>query len=130
LAGGAGVEYYYGYQTEANDLNAQDHRTRAHKYEQAKIARDFMQKLPFSEMQNMDDITTATDDYVFGKAGEIYVVYLPKGGSTTIKLPSGKWQVQWFNPRIGGDLSLKTDVKGSISAPNTEGDWVALLKKG
>jgi Domain of unknown function (DUF5060) len=130
LVGGAGIEYYYGYQTEANDLNAQDHRTRAHKYEQAKIAIDFLQKLPFWEMRNRDDLTTATDDYVFGKEGEIYVVYLPKGGTTSINLPSGKWQVQWFNPHTGGDLSSKTDVKGSISAPNTEGDWVALLKKG
>jgi Putative collagen-binding domain of a collagenase len=130
LVGGAGIEYYYGYQTEANDLNAQDHRTRAHKYEQAKIAIDFLQKLPFWEMRNMDDLTTATDDYVFGKEGEVYVVYLPKSGTTSINLPSGKWQVQWFNPRTGGDLSSKTGVKGSISAPNTEGDWVALLKKG
>jgi Domain of unknown function (DUF5060) len=130
LAGGAGVEYYYGYQTEANDLNAQDHRTRAHKYEQAKIARDFMQKLPFSEMQSMDDLTAATDDYVFGKAGDIYVVYLPKGGTTAINLPTGKWQVQWFNPKKGGDLSGKKQVNGSISAPNTEGDWVALITKG
>ncbi|MEZ4905316.1 MAG: hypothetical protein R2822_27935 [Spirosomataceae bacterium] len=42
MAGGAGVEYYYGYQCETNDLNAQDHRTRARKYEQAKIALDFL----------------------------------------------------------------------------------------
>jgi hypothetical protein len=128
LAGGAGVEYYYGYQTEANDLNAQDHRTRAHKYEQAKIARDFMHSLPFWQMQSMDDLTTASDDYVFGKTGELYVVYLPKGGSTAINLPTGNWQVQWFNPRKGGDLSKPVAIKGVINAPNTEGDWVALIK--
>ncbi len=128
MADGSGVEYYYGYQTEANDLNAQDHRTRAHKYEQAKIARDFMQKLPFSTMHNMDDLTAATDDYVFGKDDEIYVVYLPKGGSTAINLPTGKWQVQWFNPKTGGNLSSKTAVKGSITAPDAANDWVALIQ--
>jgi hypothetical protein len=140
LAGGAGVEYYYGYQTEANDLNAQDHRSRAHKYEQAALARQFLEKLPFTQMQSMDELTATTDDYVFGKTGEIYVVYLPKGGSTTINLPTGKWQVQWFNPRKGGELSAATPLKGVLTAPNTVeernpdligkgNDWVALIRK-
>jgi Domain of unknown function (DUF5060)/Putative collagen-binding domain of a collagenase len=129
LAGGAGVEYYYGYQTEANDLNAQDHRTRAKKYEQAKIARDFLQNLPFHQMHNQNDLTAATDDFVFAKEGEVYVVYLPKGGTTNINLPTGKWQVQWFNPRSGGALSASTALKGSLTAPDAVNDWVALIKK-
>ncbi|MEO1660636.1 MAG: DUF5060 domain-containing protein [Pseudomonadota bacterium] len=40
-AGGAGVEYYYGYQTGCDDLMCQDHTTRLSKWQDATIAVDF-----------------------------------------------------------------------------------------
>lgn len=128
LAGGAGVEYYYGYQCETNDLNAQDHRTRARKYEQAKIALDFMKQLPIVEMKSMDEITSNPDDYVFGKANQTYVVYLPKGGSTAINLPKNQWTVQWFNPRTGATLTSQKLTNNQLNAPDDK-DWVALISK-
>lgn len=128
LAGGAGVEYYYGYQCETNDLNAQDHRTRARKYEQAKIALDLMRQVPFAEMKSMDEITSNPDDYVFGKTSQTYVVYLPKGGTTAINLPKNQWAVQWYNPRTGGNLTPKKTITNQLITPDDK-DWVALITK-
>lgn len=129
LAGGAGLEYYYGYQCETNDLNAEDHRTRARKYEQAKIALDFMRQLPFTEMKSMDEITANPDDYVFGKANEVYAVYLPKGVATSINLPENQWVIQWFNPRTGGNFTIKKSLRTQLTPPDDK-DWVALIRNG
>ncbi|MEM9982700.1 MAG: DUF5060 domain-containing protein, partial [Bacteroidota bacterium] len=82
LGGGAGVEYYYGYQTGCTDLDCQDHRTRASKWKDAKVAKDFFNQYLQATaitMQNANSITAATDDYVLAEEGEIYVVYLPNG---------------------------------------------------
>lgn len=129
MAGGTGVEYYYGYQTGETDLTAQNHRSRDVKYSHASHALNFFNlylQEYLADMVSSDGITSA-DDYVLTKPNEVYAVYLPNGGSTNINLPSGTWQVQWYNPRSGGSLSSSTVVSSSISAPDTN-DWVALIK--
>lgn len=126
MAGGMGVEYYYGYQCETNDLNNQDHRSRAKKYEQAKMALDFFRKLPFTGMSSMDDLTDNKNDFVFGKKDEVYVIYIPKNEKITLKL-LGKWNSQWFNPR-NGDMGSNQKFYGQINQPDTN-DWVVLLTK-
>ncbi len=129
MAGGMGVEYYYGYQTGETDLSAQDHRSRDIKYSHASHALNFFNthlQEYLVDMVSSDDVTSA-NDYVFAKANEVYAVYLPDGGSTAIDLPSGTWEVQWYNPRSGGSLSASTSITNSISAPDTN-DWVALIK--
>jgi hypothetical protein len=129
MAGGFGVEYYYGYATESNDLNNQDHRTRATKYEDAKVAIDFFQnEIDFINMKPADEITSISDDYVL--AGENQIdVYLPNGGNTNINLPNGKWSVSWFDPIKSGGLKSRTKASKVISAPNSDHDWVAVLTK-
>ena len=77
--------------------------------------------------------------YCLAKTGEVYVVYLPSGGTTTLDLTSAKGQftVSWFNPRSGGSL-----VSGSVNhvqggttvalgnAPSdTDEDWAILIRK-
>ncbi|WP_298314197.1 DUF5060 domain-containing protein [uncultured Aquimarina sp.] len=129
MAGGMGVEYYYGYQTGETDLTAQNHRSRDVKYSHASHALNFFESYLqeyLVDMVSSDGITSA-NDYVLAKPGEVYAIYLPDGGSTNIDLPSGTWQVQWYNPRSGGSLSAATAVSNTISAPDTN-DWVALVK--
>lgn len=129
MAGGYGVEYYYGYNTESNDLNNQDHRSRESKYKDAKIALDFFRTyLDFQNMRSKDELTSAENDFVFASGTQL-VVYLPQGGSTAISLPSGAWSLSWFDPKSGGSLQGNTSVKTKIQAPNTAQDWVALLRK-
>ncbi|MGL5083468.1 MAG: putative collagen-binding domain-containing protein, partial [Microcoleaceae cyanobacterium] len=137
MAGGAGVEWYFGFAYEDDDLDTENWRSRDLMWDQTRHALDFFQDhLPFTEMKHMNEITSVSNDYVFAKAGEVYAVYLLDGGTTNINLPNGNYTVQWYNPRSGGDLQLGTvtDITGggSVSlgqAPSeTSKDWVALVQ--
>jgi len=107
MAGGAGVEYYFGYDTGETDLSAQDFRSRDLKWNDAKIALDFFNKnLPFWEMESHDEITSNSSDYCLAKLDKIYAIYLPNGGSTSLNLlnVNGSFTIKWYNPVTGGSL--------------------------
>ncbi|MEO1253728.1 MAG: DUF5060 domain-containing protein, partial [Bacteroidota bacterium] len=140
LAGGAGVEYYYGYQTGCDDLDCQDHRTRATKWADGKIAIDFFNTYLQSNVLQMvsnDGLTSGNDDYVFADEGDIYVIFRPNGGTTNLDLSSqsGSFEVKWYDPRNGGALqdgsvtSLAGGSNASIGLPpsSSSDDWVALV---
>lgn len=132
LAGGMGVEYYYGYQTDPSDLTAESHRNRQNKYNQAGYALRFFEENLLDHliyMNNDDAITADNSDFAFVKENEIVVVYRPNGGTTNITLPTGDWSVQWFNPRAGGSLTTATGITSSITAPDNN-DWVAFVTNG
>ena len=139
MAGGAGVEWYFGYKFAHNDLNCEDWRSRDHLWDLTRYALEFFhQHLPFTEMSHHDELTAAPDDYCFAKPGQVYAIYLPSSGTTQLDLgsSSGTFSVQWFDPRTGGNLQKGTvsDVKGpgsvAIGQPPGEAgkDWVALVK--
>ncbi|HUX96973.1 MAG TPA: DUF5060 domain-containing protein [Bacteroidales bacterium] len=138
MAGGAGVEWYFGYMYPNSDLSCEDWRSRDKLWDQTKIALDFFHKyLPFAEMRNADELTKDPADFCFAREREIYAIYLPHGRETAISLPDGKYNVNWFNPREGGDL-IQGNVKlltgkGVVSTgkpPVDEGkDWVCLIKR-
>jgi hypothetical protein len=136
MAGGAGVEWYFGYSYAHNDLNAEDWRSRDNMWDQTRYALEFFQKyLPFTQMKNNNRLTSVSNDYVLAAPGNTYAVYLPNGGTTNINLPNGNYMVNWYNPREGGALqtgSVKTLSGGTVSigqAPSdTSQDWVALIR--
>lgn len=141
MAGGAGVEYYFGYSLDNSDLSCQDFRDRDISWDYCKIALDFFTDyLPFWEMSNADDLTDDSDDYVLAKTGidATYAIYLPTGGSVDIDLSasSGTLEVKWYDPRNGGSLqngSVTSVTGGSTvstgTAPNsTSSDWVVLVR--
>jgi len=144
MAGGAGVEYYFGYQLPANDLVCEDFRSRDRSWDYCRIALEFFHrcKVPFWEMKNANAlIGNLKDDnskYCFAKPGHLYIVYLPKGGTTDIDLGSsaGTYRVSWYNPRAGGtplDGSVAT-IAGpgaqSIGQPpsDLQEDWAVLIR--
>ncbi len=139
LAGGAGVEYYFGYQLAENDLLAEDFRSRDRSWDYCRIALGFFEdgKIPFWEMKNMDELVgnpaRENSRYCFAKPGEIYLVYLPSGRTAELDLSAanGPFTVQWFNPRRGGPLHAAPDVTGgvttSLTAPSAD-DWLAVLR--
>ena len=58
MAGGAGVEWYFGYKYAHNDLNCEDWRSRENVWNQTKYALDFFNKyLSFDKMQSADGLT-------------------------------------------------------------------------
>jgi len=128
MAGGAGVEYYFGYSLPQNDLIGEDWRSRERSWDFARITLDFFreERIPFQEMEPADALVgnAAEDDsrYAFAKPGEIYLVYLPKGGSAELDLAGapGRFTVAWLDPRKGGPLQ-----RGSVS--EVEGGWKAAL---
>ncbi|MCI0623660.1 MAG: DUF5060 domain-containing protein [Acidobacteria bacterium] len=139
MAGGAGVEWYFGYKYSHNDLNAEDWRSRDKMWDQTHYALEFFQRhLPFTQMSHADDLTITPDDYCFAKRGEVYAIYLPKGGSAELNLESQvkTYKVSWFNPRVGGELKngsvIHVKGPGKVSlgeAPTDPGkDWVVLIK--
>jgi hypothetical protein len=122
------------------DINCEDWRTRDVMWNQTRHALQFFHKyLPFWKMAPADELTAAPDDYCFARPGEVYAVYLPSGGTTSLDLgnSSATFTIQWFNPRRGeGILPLSpATITGpgpaAIGQPprDTDKDWVALIKR-
>jgi hypothetical protein len=145
MAGGAGVEYYFGYTLPQNDLGCEDWRSRDQSWNYCRIALGFFREnnIPFWEMQNTDTLVDNPKNnnsrYCFSKPGEVYVVYLPGGGTADLDLSNstGIFKVQWFNPREGGNLQngSVTKIQGpgkvSLGMPPSSGneDWAVLILK-
>lgn len=130
LAGGAGVEYYYGSQTSCTDLTCQDHRTRDQKYAQLGFTIKFFQEHFQQYLPNVIEdrsITSVSNDYVLANPGVAYAVYSPNGTVGNITLPPGDWEVQWYNPRTGVMTNFINDVTGTLAPPNNAQDWVGLI---
>jgi hypothetical protein len=145
MAGGGGVEWYFGYDFPNNDLACEDWHSRAAMWDQTRYALEFFQRhLPFWEMKSQDEITLNKSDYCLAMDGEIYAVYIPgRGQNNQENSPNkidltdyeGEFDINWFNPRKGGELELGTVIRipggliSDIGSPpsDPEKDWVALI---
>lgn len=133
MAGAWGLEWYFGYKHDHSDLTCQDWRSRDLFWDQCKIALDFFNALPFTEMESHDELLS-TDDYCFAKPGDIYVVYLRTGGSTVLDMQAeGTFTIQWFDPRTGEYLKKPRKLKAgkvTLEAPEKgDDDWAAVIKR-
>ena len=141
MAGGAGAEWYFGYKNHSNDLNCEDWRSRDRFWDQTRYALDFFHDhLPFYAMEAHNDLLTydgRQEAFCFAKPGEVYAIYFPDGGNSTLDLSDtpGDFLVTWYNPRKGGPLSNSFKVSGTkainLKTPEDqkENDWVALVRK-
>ncbi len=144
MAGGGGVEYYFGYKHPQNDLVCEDFRSRDRSWDYCRFAVNFFrdQKIPFWEMTSADALVGNTEGnnrkYCFAKSGEIYLIYLPNGGSTQLDLKAANrgFKVSWFNPRTSGGLvegsikSMEGGRESSVGDPPSEPDedWVVMVR--
>jgi hypothetical protein len=145
LAGGAGVEYYFGYQLPENDLVAENFRSRDKTWDYGRVALEFFRahEIPFWTMANADELvgnpTHDNSRYCFARPGELYLVYLPAGGTVDLDLSAaaGQFSVSWFDPRSGGALkrgavaSVKGGGRAALGAPpDSPGeDWLAVVRR-
>ena len=145
MAGGAGCEYYFGYQFAENDIVCEDWRSRDQSWDYCRIAIGFFHgnDIPFWEMKCMDELVGnadhGTSKFCFAKAGDTYLVYLPNGGTSNLDLADdfGDLTVRWFNPRDGGPLATGsvTSVSGGkavvLGMPPTDNreDWLVVLRR-
>jgi len=136
VGGGAGNEYYFGYQHAHSDLTCEDFRSRDDWWDVCRYALQFFENnnIPFWEMQPNDDLTSS--GWALAKEGESYVVFLPSGGTTDLTIANnGTYDIRWFDPRNGGDLQAGSiaQVSGegsvNIGTPPTSlsSDWAALV---
>jgi hypothetical protein len=144
MAGGAGVEYYFGYQLLENDLIAEDFRSRDMSWDYCRVAIEFFadNKIPFYEMSNANaligNMNDANAKYCFAKSGEVYLIYLSNGGSSNLDVSdaTGSFSVKWFNPREGGKLvngSVRRVKGGSVVSlgnppADADQDWLVVVK--
>jgi hypothetical protein len=78
-----------------------------------------------------DDELVNNGAFCIAETGKAYVVYLPNGGSVTVKLVSTRYDANWFNPRNGEYLKsgiAEGTTWTSPAAPDHQ-DWVLLLTK-
>ena len=145
MGGGAGVEYYFGYSREHDDLESESWEARDQMWKYNKHALNFFYKyLPFWQMAPSDALVgnagNSNSLFCFAKKGEVYAVYLPTGSTAfTLDLESntGSFEVKWYDPRNGGALmngsvaSVSGGGKKSLGTPpnNANLDWVILVTK-
>ncbi|MEL7531611.1 MAG: DUF5060 domain-containing protein [Bacteroidota bacterium] len=133
MAGGAGVEYYFGYSLPHSDLTCQNWRSRDQMWEYTAHALNFFNThLPFWEMQSADNLVN--DGYCFAKNNEYYLIYLENGNAPpTIDLPNSSFDLSWYDPRKGGALQSSSTISGTNNfalpaSPNAGNeDWIVLL---
>lgn len=135
MAGGAGVEYYFGYDLPDSDLSLQNYRSRDRSWESVKHALDFFHTyLPFDQMQSADELVNR--GYCFAQKGIMYAVYRPTDGTYRLTLPDATtYQLSWYDPRNGGALQTGeiTELQGpgavDLGRPPSaiSQDWVALV---
>lgn len=102
-AGGAGVEWYFGYDHPHNDLDCEDFRSRERMWDQTRFAMEFFRKhAPIGDLEPMDGLVASERAKCMARAGRTYVVYLESGGDVALTLPAGTYRVQWYDPRNGG----------------------------
>ncbi len=133
MAGGTGVEYYFGYKLPENDLVCEDWRSRDRSWDYCRYALNFFreQQIPVETMNNRNDLIgnkkNDNSKYCLAKEGELYLVYLPTGGQTDVRLPKGEFTLSWFNPRTG-ELGDTASCQIPLQAPDQE-DWLAVIRK-
>lgn len=141
MAGGAGVEYYFGYQLPENDLRCEDFRSRDQTWNYCRVAKEFFTEndIPFDEMSGADplvgNLRHDNSHYCFARKGQVYLVYLPQGEPCQLDLEEaeGEFTLGWFDPIEGGPIAeTKTSVQGGaaieIVPPNKDHDWLAVIR--
>jgi hypothetical protein len=142
LAGGWGVEYYFGYKLPQSDLDCQDYRSRDKSWDYGRILLEFFRenRIPFWDMTNANALIgnhkNDNSRFCFAKAAGLYLAYLPNGGDTHIDLAgaSGTFSLRWFNPREGGapkaygKATLDGGSTRTLTAPSAD-DWLAVIVK-
>jgi hypothetical protein len=139
MGGGGGVEWYFGARYPHMDINCEDWRSRDRLWDQTRYALEFFHRhLPFWEMApNNDLVIGAIGGRALAKGEDLIGVQLSAGGPAQVRLGTGSYTVEWYNPRTGGALqsgSVRT-VKGpgyqAIGRPpsDPDRDWVVLVKR-
>jgi hypothetical protein len=119
MAGGAGVEWYFGYNFPNNDLNCEDWRSREKLWNQTRIAIDF-----FHNYVELKTLESADEKIITGNAyclasDSLYIVYIKENAECSLRADKQKFYLSgWFNPLEGGAVipgdTLLSDSTGLL----------------
>ena len=121
--GGAGVEWYFGYQGTFGDVQSEDWTVAAPLWKATRNALAFFRThLPFDDMKPENSLVQPTGAYCLRQPGEVHAVFLPTGGTSSLDVgtSSSRFTVRWYDPRVGGGL-----LTGSVTTVVGPG-WVSL----
>jgi len=130
MAGGAGVEYYFGYQVPQSDLTCQDYRSRDFMWDYTRHAlKFFTENVPFQDL--VIDEQSDNDKWVMSADEEVYVVYLRDGGTENLQVGNAEYEVKYYDPRIGAFIGQNQTVQGpnlTLEPPqDVNEDWAVLI---
>ncbi|MGJ8691656.1 MAG: DUF5060 domain-containing protein [Thalassotalea sp.] len=141
LAGAWGIEWYFGYKSPHNDIEANDYRSRDLFWQQNTIAREFFeQHVAVEKMRPLPQSLPLKSLYVFGIPDQHYLVMVEnpiRFNQVKLDTQGKKFQIQWFNTREGGDLVtgtmshiIATEQPVALGLPPSDigSDWLAILK--
>ncbi len=140
MAGGFGVEWYFGYDSPHSDLTCEDFRSRDVFWDQNRYALHFFEQyIPFWEMEPTDELVKGDSAYCLAQMDKIYAVYLPMELKTTsidLGTSGNEFSINWYDPRNGGELQdgsvkmAKANDVVSLGYPpaDQDKDWVILLR--
>ena len=126
MAGGAGADWYYGSDPfEYNDIWTEDFTMRSEFFRRTRDAVDMILNngVPFWEMENLNELSSRANTWVFGKRGHTYLVYSPYQEPFQLLLPYGEYTIRWYDAFDGGPLQEGTVAEVSIPADSA---WVSI----
>ena len=90
---------------------------------------DFFTSFQWWKTEPHDELVSG-GSFCLAKPGEIYAIYLPHGGRTTIRLRAGRYRAFWYNPATGNRIPLPAVVGTVWTSPLTPDneDWALLLE--
>ncbi len=91
---------------------------------------DFFTSFEWWKTEPHDELVR-TGDFCLANPGEAYAVYLPNGGSVTVKLQPGAYSVKLFNP-VNGEWRELPPIQGSSwnsPAIPSSNDWALLIQR-
>ncbi len=142
MAGGAGVEYYFGYKLPENDLRLNDFRSREQSWGFCRTALGIFHDsgIPFWEMQSADHLVGNSESanrrpWCLAKPGEVYLIYTPDGkAELDIDLTEvdGEFAVQKYDP-TGSDIHShdleRIKAGGKVRVNYGGGEAAVVIKK-
>ena len=101
----------------------QPHSTWERTWRELGEARSFMESLPFHEMTPRNELVTAGQAFCLAKPGEVYALYLPQGGTASVR----NYRYAWWDPASGRNGAFQRESstrRGQVSfAAPAAGDW-------
>jgi len=91
---------------------------------------DFFTSFDWWKTEPHDDLVNA-GNYCLAKPGELYAIYLPRGGSVSVRMEPGSYEGAWWDAGSGRKIPVApfsvTSAPWTAGAPDGN-DWALLLR--